>query len=105
MALTQIAFGNVSKPGAENPIPTAMHVESLTVCENLTPSSTAQATTIAAPSVTGNWGARIATDTMVYVSFGTAPVAGTDSVRFLVPANQIAFFLVPAGYKASVITG
>ena len=104
MATTQIAFGSISKPGAENPSP-VMLSESTTACQSLTPSGTAQPTTIAAPSATGNWGARVATDTLVYVSFGTAPVASSDSVRFLVPANTIAFFLVPAGYKASVITG
>lgn len=46
---------------------------------------------------------RVTVDTACYVSFGTAPNAGTDSVRFLMNANTTEYFRIAAGSKAAVI--
>ena len=46
---------------------------------------------------------RVATDTACYVSFGSAPNAGTDAIRFLLPANQVEFFRIKAGDKGACI--
>lgn len=45
----------------------------------------------------------VTVDTASYVSFGTAPNAGTDQPRFFMPANQTRYFRVVSGYKAAVI--
>jgi hypothetical protein len=43
------------------------------------------------------------TDTDCYVSFGTAPNAGTDSVRFPMSAGMVEYFRIKPGYKAACI--
>lgn len=95
MATTQFAFVSV---GTDIDAP---YVIGATV-ESETPSGTNAATTAAANASQNV--CRVATDTLVYVSFGTAPNAGTDTVRFLMPANSVAEFRVQSGYKGAVIT-
>lgn len=95
MAVTQFAFGSVN---ADIP---SMFVEGVTV-ETETPSGSNAATAAAARA--DQPFCRVATDTDVYVSFGTAPNASTDTIRFLLPAGSVEYFRVPAGSKAAVIT-
>lgn len=95
MALTQFAFMAV-----EGMFP-AGYAGGATV-ESETPSGSHVATAAAANASQNV--CRVATDTQVYVSFGTAPNAGTDTIRFLVPAGSVEYFRVSSGSKASVIT-
>lgn len=95
MALTQFAFMAV-----ENMM-LAGYVGGATV-ETETPSGTNAATTLAAHASQNV--CRVATDTAVYVSFGEAPNAGTDGVRFYLPANSVEYFRVKSGDKGAVIT-
>ena len=46
---------------------------------------------------------RVWTDTDCYVSFGTAPNAGTDTIRFPISAGAVEYFRVKPGYKAACI--
>ena len=96
MALTQFAFCPVGEDAHDIPYAGGAVVESKT------PSGTSGATTAVAPASAKF--CRVATDTQVYVSFGSAPNAGTDTVRFLCPANTVNWFRVSAGDKAAVIT-
>ena len=96
MAATQFAFGQMNAD-----IDTAMFNAGATV-ETETPSGSNAATSAAARADQNV--CRVATDTLCYVSFGAAPNAGTDTIRFLCPANTVSFFRVSAGYKAAVIT-
>lgn len=95
MALTQIAF--VAVDG----LPPAPYAGGAAV-ESLTPSGSNSASTAAAKASQNV--CRVATDTAIYVSFGSAPNAGTDTVRFYVPAGSIEYFRVGEGNKAAVIT-
>lgn len=95
MATCQFAFGAMN---ADN-IP-ALYVGGATV-ESETVSASNAATTAAATAVQGI--CRVATDTACYVSFGTSPDAGTDTVRFLVLANGVEYFRVKTGDKAACI--
>lgn len=94
MAVTQFAFCAV-----EGLIPSVY--SSNAVVETVTPGGANVATTAA--SAGGLNVCRIATDTAIYVSFGSAPNAGTDTVRFYVPANGTEYFRVPVGVKAACI--
>lgn len=95
MALTQFAFGMVN---ADLP---AMFDNGATV-ESEVPTGSNVATSAAATA--GQSICRVATDTAVYVSFGSAPNAGTDTIRFFIPANAVEYFRVSVGDKAAVIT-
>lgn len=46
---------------------------------------------------------RVAVDTACYVSFGSAPDASTDTIRYFIPAHSIEYFRIPSGSKAAVI--
>jgi len=94
MAATQFAFCSL----VDDTIPYTAG----TVVETETPSGSNAATTAAATASQGF--CRVATDTLVYVSFGSAPNAGTDTLRFLCPANSVSIFRVSSGDKAAVIT-
>lgn len=94
MALCQFAFCSIT-----NDAPAA-HVTGAT-CENMTPTATSAPTT--ASSAGGQSTCRVATDTAIYVSFGTAPNATSDTVRFLVPAGAVEYFRVQGGYKAAAV--
>jgi hypothetical protein len=95
MALTQFTFGSV-----EGQFP-SMFVAGA-VCETETPSGSNAATTAAAHASQNV--CRVATDTAVYVSFGSAPDASSDAVRFYLPANAVEYFRVRSGDKAAVVT-
>lgn len=45
----------------------------------------------------------VTVDLASYVSFGSAPNAGTDQPRFFVPAGQTRYFRVQSGDKGAVI--
>ena len=94
MAVTQFAFMAV-----EGMFPSG-YASGATV-ETETPSGS-NATTTAASTGSQNV-CRVSTDTAVYVSFGSAPNAGTDTIRFYVPAGVVEYFRVPAGSKGAVI--
>lgn len=94
MATTQFCFTR-----AENGMPVAYNANS--VWEIKTPSGSSGATTAAATA--GQSLCRVATDTAVYVTFGSAPTA-TSTTGFMVPANGVEYFRVNTGDKAAVIT-
>ncbi len=95
MALTQFAFcaidGNVPAVDARN-----------SSVEVKTPSGSSAATTAAADR--DSTLCRVSTDTMVYVSFGSAPNATSDTVKFLVQAGATEYFRVRYQDKAAVVT-
>lgn len=45
----------------------------------------------------------VTVDIAAFVSFGTSPNAGTDQVRFFIPAGQTRYFRVKQGDKGAVI--
>lgn len=96
MAATQFAFCSINAD-----IDVAPFAAGATV-ETEAPSGTNAATAAAATAT--QTVCRVATDTLVYVSFGSAPNAGTDTIRFMCPANSVSFFRVSSGDKAAVIT-
>ena len=96
MATTQFAFCSINAD-----IDGAIFNQGATV-ESKTPTTSTSATTAAARA--DQKVCRVSTDTLVYVSFGAAPNAGTDTIRFLVPANTVALFRVSTGDKAAVIS-
>lgn len=95
MALTQFAFGMVNAD-----LPTMFNTGA--TVESEAPSGSNVATTAAATA--GQSICRVATDTAVYVSFGSAPNATSDTIRFFLPANSIEYFRVSVGDKAAVVT-
>jgi len=103
MATTQFVFGNEAALAAALK-GKLIEKQSITATESKTPSGTAGATTAAAPDDGGQCLCRVSTDTQVYVSFGSAPNAGTDAIRFLLPVGATEVFAVNPGDKASVIT-
>lgn len=94
MAIASFTFCAVSG------LPPAAHVGGATV-EEETISGANAATTAAATASQGY--CRVAVDTDCYVSFGTAPDASSDSVRFLMPAGSVEYFHVASGSKAAVV--
>jgi hypothetical protein len=100
MAITQFAFGLAPNTEAFQ----ALDVDSVTA-ESIAPTTSNAATTAVAPSAIGTRKplCRVATDTTVYVSFGSAPNATSDAKRFLCPAG-VSFFFVKKGDKAAVAT-
>lgn len=95
MATCQFAFGAMNADS----IP-ALYVGGATV-ETETVSGSNAATTAAALGAQNI--CRVATDIACYVSFGAAPNAGTDTVRFLIPANGVEYFRIKTGDKAACI--
>lgn len=95
MALTQFVFGSVQDG-------TPMMYGGNATAESETPSAVNSATTSAASA--SQTVCRVSTDTAVYVSFGTAPNAGTDTIRFFLPANAVEYFRVQSGHKGACIT-
>lgn len=94
MATTQFAFGCV-----EGGLP-SLYFASATI-ETKTPSGTSGATTAAAHAAQNV--CRVATDTAVYVTFDSAPVA-SSTAGFFLPANGVEYFRIKTGDKAAVIT-
>ncbi len=102
MPATQFAFVQVGVGyGSSNiPVPIASSVTS----ETITPSASNQQTTATAPTGIPEVMVRVATDTAVYVAFGTNPNALTGtSARFLVPAGGVEYFRVNAGNKCACV--
>lgn len=82
------------------PVPVASTV----VSENITSSASNQQTTATAPTTIADPMCRVATDTPVYVAFGTNPNALTGTAaRFYIPANGVEYFRVNPGHKAAVV--
>lgn len=94
MATTQFAFMAIDG------LPPAGYAGGATI-ETATPTGSSAATTAAAKAAQNV--CRVATDTAVYVAFGTSPTA-SSSAGFLVPANGVEYFRVGEGMKAAVIT-
>lgn len=101
MATTQFAFGNVGRAasGGLVPVVIARSVSS----EEITPSASNQTTTATATAGIGRV-CRVTTDTSVYVSFGSAPDATTDTTRILVLANSSVEVAVEGGDKGACVT-
>lgn len=95
MATCQFAFGSVNSDNIPAFYAGGATVESETV-------SGSNAATTAAASAAQSF-CRVATDTACYVSFGAAPNAGTDTIRFLLPANAVELFRVKTGDKGACI--
>ena len=96
MATTQFAFCTVGQDHDLSVYTAGATTEQKTV-------SGTNATTTAA-AIEGQRFCRVATDTAVYVSFGSAPNAGTDTIRFMMPANTVSWFRVAVGDKGAAIT-
>ncbi|MET0409422.1 MAG: hypothetical protein ABW006_13750 [Hyphomicrobium sp.] len=106
MAKTQIAFGYVLNNQDATSAPAMLRTP--VNCADITPSATNAVTSKTADGspFAGDHQpcCRVATDTQIYVSFGTAPNAGTDAERFLLPAGSTEYFYVKSGDKAAVVT-
>ncbi|MFT3731455.1 MAG: hypothetical protein QM780_08540 [Hyphomicrobium sp.] len=106
MAKTQIAFGYVLNNQSATSAPAMLKTP--VNCQDITPSATSTATTKTADGTQFNANhqpcCRVATDTQIYVSFGSAPNASTDTERFLIPAGAVEYFYVKDGDKAAVVT-
>lgn len=104
MAITHFTFGRLASDAGSGSGP-AFDIQSC-VTEAKTPTSTAAATTATAPRVGSTTKAvvRVVTDTAVYVSFGTAQNASTDTVKVFMLANTEYHFYLPSAWKASVVT-
>lgn len=94
MATTQFAFCCMNAPDSA-------HYAAGATFEIKTPSSSSAATTAAANASQNV--CRVATDTAVYVAFGSAPTASSTGGA-LCPANTVTFHRVSSGDKAAVIT-
>lgn len=73
------------------------------VVESETVSGTNAATTLSAPDTGRKSVCRVSTDTLCYVSFNSAPNAGTDTIRFLIQAGATEYFIVNPGDKGACI--
>jgi hypothetical protein len=106
LANTQIAFGYVLNNQDATSAPAMLRTP--VRCEDIAPSGTSAATTKTADGSQFNADhqpcCRVATDTQIYVSFGSAPNAQTDAERFLIPAGGTEYFYVKDGDKAAVVT-
>lgn len=94
MAIASFVFCNV---GADVPAPYRVNATS----EEETISGANAATAAAATAAQGF--CEVTVDTASYVSFGSAPNAGTDQPRFFMPAGQTRYFRIKDGDKGAVI--
>lgn len=102
MALTHFTFGAVGQHGKGVDCP-AMLASSF-ASEGIAASGSNQQTTATAPTAGHNITCRVATDTAVYVAFGSNPDATGTGARAYVPANAVDYFSVSPGDKAAVVT-
>jgi hypothetical protein len=103
MALTHFTFGQAGRHWQGSQIPAMLSISFSS--EGIVPSGSNQQTTATAGTDTGTAHVcRVATDTAVYVSFGSSPDATTAATRAFLPANAIEYFIVPASAKAAVVT-
>jgi hypothetical protein len=101
MAATTITFGKIASHEAG--IIDGLDAQGI-VSETIVPSGSNQQTTVTAPALGQRPVAQVATDTLVYVAFGSSPDATNTGQRIMVPANQVVRVLVNAGDKAAVST-
>jgi len=94
MAICSFAFVTMTS-GVEAPDVASAIVEAETV-------SGSNAATTAASDGNHQF-CRVWTDTACYVSFGTAPNAGTDTIRFPIAAGSVEYFRVKPGSRAACI--
>lgn len=102
MALTHFAFSRLGNFGTGYVEGTP--VDEDVVSAGIAPTGSNQQTSITAPAIGERCVARVATDTAVYVAFGTSPDASTAAARWFCPANTVSFFSVAPGDKGAVIT-
>lgn len=82
----------------------AVPLASTVASENITSSASNQQTTLTAPTGIGELVCRVATDTAVYVAFGTSPNALTGTgTRFFMPIGSVEYFRVAPGQKGAVV--
>jgi hypothetical protein len=96
---TQFSFGRVGPMIQGAIIPTFAPSTS----ETITESGSNQQTTATAPAGM-DVVCRVVASVAVYVSFGTAPNASTDTNKVYMPANAIEYFRVIEGWKAAAVT-
>lgn len=96
MATTQIAFVACGDDMPNAPFFASGTVESISVTG--TSARTTGASTASLPV------ARVATDTAVYVTFGSGTPTASSSNGYMCPANSVTFFRVGSGLKAAAIT-
>jgi hypothetical protein len=102
MASTHFAFSRVANPGTGHLA--VADADADFVSETLTPGAGNTQTTITAPLFGEKVMARVATDTLVFVTFGASPNATTAGRRFMCPANSVSLFTVNAGDKGACST-
>lgn len=104
MALTHFTFGQAGQHWNNSQIP-AMLSTSFT-SEGVASSASNQQTTATAGSDDGVvYVCRVATDTAVYVAFGSNPNADSGTgTRAYMPAGCVEYFIVPASAKGAVVT-
>lgn len=98
---TQFSFGPAGAWGGGQMLPVL--VAGANTSETIAESGSSQSTTATAPSGS-HVVCRVVSSVAVYVSFGTAPNAGTDGSKIYMPANAIEYFTVQSGWKGAVIT-
>ena len=102
MPTTTITFGKIDRSSP------ALVFDATLISETLTPSAGNQQTAAVVPaSLNGevSFIANVATDTQIYVAFGANPNALTSTTaRKMIPAGGDVYFIVPAGYKAAIVT-
>lgn len=104
MTQVQIAFGRVSMRNMRTLAPAL--IAASVVSEDLVPTESSEATTIAAPDPgDGDPICRVANafNAAVHVAFGGAPNAETAHGRVLVLPGAVEYFYVDAGDKAAVM--
>lgn len=95
MAITHFCFAALD---GNNPVLDMRNA----IVETKAPSGSSSATTVSADK--DSTFCRVATDTAVYVSFGSAPNATSDTIRVYMPAGCTETFKVRYGDKAAVVT-
>ncbi len=107
MATTQFAFCRVGQMQYGNVTPVVITGYGIS-SESVSVTGSNQQTTATAPAVATGGGTpfcRVATDTAVYVAFGSSPNAATGTTtRFMLPAGAVDYFAVTPGDKAAVVT-
>lgn len=102
MATTHIAFVPVGVNYVQNILDAPVMPPSS--AQTITPIATNTASTATAPSSGGPLYCRVATDTQIYIAFGSSPDATVAASRVMMPANTVATFRVQPGDKAAVAT-
>ncbi len=100
MATTQLAFG---KAGFAGDADVSSMLRKTIVSETMTPTATTATSVNAALGAVGSV-VRIATDTLIYASFGPTPNAQTDANRLMIPANTVELVFIEPGDKVAIVT-